>query len=125
MQGKRRIIVVDDEPDTVKFLCTWLQDLGFDVSSAPDGIRGLKLIKLEGPDLILLDLKMPAQTGLQLYREICLDESLQSIPVILITGMTEFQLIDNECSPLPAPAACLEKPIDLIRLRAAIEQAIC
>jgi CheY-like chemotaxis protein len=124
MKPKKRIIVVDDEPDTVKYLCTWLEDQGYDTYSATDGVQGMKLIEQHRPDLVLLDLKMPVQTGLHLYRELCLDESLRYIPVILITAVAEYHLMNGDCAPLPQPVACLDKPIDLVSLHTAIQRSI-
>jgi len=119
-----KILIVDDEPDTVTFLSAWLQDQGFATCSAADGKQGMDAIVTERPDLILLDIKMPNQTGVQLYRELRLDESYKHLPVIFITGMAEYQIFDKGCSPLPPPVACIAKPIDLRALLTAIESAI-
>lgn len=123
MQVLKKIVVVDDEPDTTTFLCAWLEDQGYDSCFAADGKQGIILIRIVQPDLILLDLKMPNHTGIQLYREICLDEQLKNIPVIMITGMTDFDLNDTDCSLLPEPLARIDKPIDLNLLHSAINQA--
>lgn len=123
MPTLKKIVVVDDEPDTTTFLCAWLEDQGYDSCFAADGEQGIILIRIVQPDLILLDLKMPNHTGMGLYREICLDEQLKDIPVILITGMTDFHLIDTDCSPLPEPLARIDKPIDMGLLRSTIKQA--
>jgi len=117
-----KILIIDDEPDTITYLATWLQDHGYDTCSAADGRSGMKAIISEKPDLVLLDIKMPGQTGLQLYRNMHRNDECKNIPVIFITGMVDYQIFDGECEALPEPAACIAKPFDLQALRAAIEK---
>jgi len=119
-----KILIVDDEPDTIAYLAAWLEDQGYETCSATDGRKGLQTMLAEKPDLVLLDIKMPNQTGLQLYREMRLNKACEHIPVIIITGMTDFRIFDKECGPLPKPAARLEKPFNLQALRTAIENAL-
>jgi len=117
-----KILIIDDEPDTITYLSTWLEDNGFDTCSATDGRRGMLAILAEQPDLVLLDIKMPGQTGIQLYRDMIKNEACRGIPVIIITGMANYKIFDRECGDLPEPAACIEKPFNLEALRAAIEK---
>lgn len=124
MEKVRKVLVIDDEPDTVTFLSTWLEDHGYRACSASDGNKGMQAIMEEAPDLVLMDLKMPNQTGIQLYREIRRDANLTDLPVIFITGMAELQIFDEACELLPEPAARLEKPVDLPALKAAINKAL-
>jgi two-component system cell cycle response regulator DivK len=119
-----KILIVDDEPDTITFLGTWLQDHGYETCSAMDGKQGMEAILAERPNLVLLDIKMPHQTGVQLYRDIKLHDACKDIPVIFITGMGDFHMFDKGCGPLPEPAACIEKPINLSALGAAIKKAL-
>jgi CheY-like chemotaxis protein len=119
-----KVLIVDDDPDTITFLSAWLEDHGYDSCSASDGERGLKAIASESPDLILLDVRMPNQTGLQLYRDIKLNENWGHIPIIFISGVDEPHYFDKESSPLPQPAAFISKPIDFRMLQNAIERAL-
>jgi CheY-like chemotaxis protein len=119
-----KVMIVDDEPDIVTYLSTWLEDQGYETCSAADGSQGMQAIISERPDLVLLDLKMPNKTGLQLYRDLRQHETFKHLPVIVITGMTEFQIYSSECEPLSEPEAYIDKPIDLQALRAAIKQVI-
>ncbi len=120
--GAKKILIIDDEPDTVVFLGTYLQDMGYVTCSASDGIEGMRILEQERPDLVLMDLKMPNQTGLGLYRAIVEHEGLRGLPVIFITGVGAYHLFSRGCEKLPEPAACLTKPVDLVSLRRAIEQ---
>jgi twitching motility two-component system response regulator PilH len=119
-----RILVVDDEPDMIVFLCAWLEDNGYAASSANNGKQALQSILENRPDLVLMDLSMPHQSGIQLYRELQYRESLRSIPVIFVTGLTQYHMFDSDCSPLPEPVACLQKPIDMECLHQAIARAL-
>jgi len=119
-----QILVVDDEPDMVAFLCAWLEDNGYATSSANDGDQALQSILKQRPDLVLMDLNMPHQSGIQLYRELQDRESLRTIPVIFVTGLAQYQIFNTTCSPLPEPAACIEKPIDLEYLQHTIARIL-
>jgi CheY-like chemotaxis protein len=121
---KKKVLIVDDEPDTIIFLSQWLEDNGYEACSATDGDHGMQVALSEKPDIILMDLRMPNQTGMQLYRALRLQEAFKHIPVIFVTGMTEFQIFGKECSPLPKPEAFIEKPINLNALHTAIKQLI-
>jgi CheY-like chemotaxis protein len=123
-RASMKILIVDDDPDTITFLSAWLEDHGYDTCSASDGERGLKSIASESPDLILLDVRMPNQTGLQLYRDIKLNKQWGDIPVIFISGVDEPQYFDKGSEPLPLPAAFISKPIDFKMLQNAIKRAL-
>lgn len=122
--GKKKVLIVDDEPDTITFLTRWLEDNDYEACSATDGDQGMLAVIEENPDIILMDLRMPNQTGMQLYRALRLRDEFGHIPVIFVTGLTEFQIFGKECTPLPKPEAFIEKPINLDALHAAIEQLI-
>jgi CheY-like chemotaxis protein len=121
---KKKAVIIDDEPDTVTFLTRWLEDNGYEACSATDGDQGMEVVIREKPDIILMDLRMPNQTGMQLYRALRTQEDFKHIPVIFVTGMTEFQIFGKECAPMPKPQAFIEKPINLDALHAAIKQLI-
>jgi CheY-like chemotaxis protein len=120
----KRILIVDDDPDTVTYLCTWLEDHGYETYSASCGETGLEAILQHEPHMVLMDLKMPNRTGVQLYKEICSRDTLAGLPVVIITGMAEFRLYGEGCVPLPEPAARLDKPPDLETLQQVIRQKL-
>ena len=120
----KKVLIIDDEPDTITFLGTWLEDLGYATCAASDGLGGMEALLSERPDLVLMDLKMPNLSGVQLYRQILGHEELAALPVIFITGVAEVSLFDGSCERLPEPAACLAKPVDLQKLLDAITAAL-
>ena len=119
-----RILVVDDEPDMIIFLCAWLEDNGYAACPANNCEQALQSILKQRPDLVLMDLNMPNHSGIQLYRELQDRESLRTIPVVFITGLTQYQIFNSTCSPLPEPAACIQKPIDMECLQQTIERIL-
>lgn len=121
---KKKVLIVDDEPDAVAFLSNWLEDNGYAFCAASDGEQGMRVIMQEYPDLILMDLRMPRHTGFQLYRELRSSKNLRRIPVFFVTGLTASQIFGEGCDPLPEPEAFIEKPIDLKALREAIERVL-
>lgn len=127
---KRKIMVIDDEPDVVTYLSTLLEENGYETCSALDGVEGMDKIRNDPPDLICLDLLMPEKTGIKLYREIRKDPQFKDIPVIMITGFAapEYPLIDFKRfisqRSIPPPEGYMEKPIDKRALLEAIEDTL-
>ncbi len=87
------ILIADDDCDLVKVLSLRCRQLGADVIVAYDAMTALKLIHRERPDLICLDVNMPAGNGLSVCEMIGADESLASIPVIMLTGRADEETI--------------------------------
>jgi CheY-like chemotaxis protein len=124
MRPSRKILIIDDEPDTITYLKTLLEDQDYVTCSASDGELGLEVMARERPTLVLLDVNMPNQTGLQVYREMQRSEAGHGIPVVFITGLGDFHVFGAGCAPLPAPAGCLEKPVNAALLLKTIEEAL-
>jgi CheY-like chemotaxis protein len=132
MKMAKKILVIDDEPNVVRYLTTLFQDHGFDTCATLNADEGYKKAIEEHPDLITLDLLMPDKTGIKLYRELKKDENLRKIPVIVVTGFTpdQFPMINFKKfiyeRSIPGPEGYIEKPIDpdllLKTVRNALEQ---
>ena len=84
---KKKILVVDDEKDIVEFLKDLLTDNGYAVSSASDGVDAMQHVQTEKPDLIVLDLQMPEETGTGFYRKLRHKREFEEIPVIILSGL--------------------------------------
>ena len=87
MNAKKRILVVDDEPDFAAIVQGNLEKEGFEVEVAYDGVQGLAKIKANPPDAVVLDVMMPEKDGYQVCRELKRDKELCDIPVILLTAV--------------------------------------
>lgn len=109
----KRVLVVDDEDDVRNYLMTALQDAGFQVEAATDGLEALEAVRRNPPDLISLDLVMPRHSGARFYREIRKDKQLSHIPVLIVTGHARDELgrADFGEMTMTGPGVYLEKPV--------------
>ena len=110
-----KILVVDDEPDALEFICTVLADRGASVLRACDGDAALAAARSATPDLMTLDLAMPNKDGCQVFEELRRDADLASIPVCIVTGRPELRRLIYQRTVRP-PEGYLDKPIDEKRL---------
>jgi two-component system alkaline phosphatase synthesis response regulator PhoP len=87
MNEKKRVLVVDDEPDFAAIVQTNLEKEGFQVEVAYSGDEGLEKIYASPPDAIVLDIMMPGKDGYQVCKELKADDKYADIPVILLTAV--------------------------------------
>ena len=91
MKNSKRILVVDDNPGMLKVLNKWLKVAGYEVIEAWDGKMGLEKTKSELPDLILLDILMPAMDGREFVRQLRKNDNIKDIPIIFITVCIDLE----------------------------------
>lgn len=127
----KKVLVVDDDPDVRLFSVTVLEEHGYTPLEAADGVEGLKMIKEEKPDLVILDIMMPRQSGIRLYRELKTDKSLKNIQVIVLSGIakrtflrSQKALTDFGSPEVPEPEIYLEKPVEAEDLAKTIKGVI-
>lgn len=96
-KNKKTIMVVEDDIFVMDIYRTKLTQSGFNVISAKDGLEAMKKLQEEKqiPDLILLDILMPYLGGLEVLEKISKDDELKSIPVILLTNLSQKREIDK------------------------------
>jgi CheY-like chemotaxis protein len=120
MMHKKKIMVVDDEPDILTYLAAIFEDNGFETITADSGVQAVALAGSEKPDLITLDITMPDQSGVRTYLDIKGDPDLAKIPIIVITAMVDSEeSFLNALNGGPQPVQFLYKPIntkELLRL---------
>ena len=87
MTAKKRILVVDDEPDFCLIVQGQLEKEGFEVDLAYNGVEGLEKVQENPPDAIVLDVMMPEKDGYEVCKELKEDEKLCDIPVLLLTAV--------------------------------------
>ena len=85
------ILVVDDTPESLRFLTTTLERAGMTVLIAIDGLAALELLEHVTPDLVLMDGVMPGLDGFETTRRIKADGRFRHLPVIFMTGLTETE----------------------------------
>ena len=87
MADKKRILVVDDEPDFCSIVQGQLEKEGFDVELAYNGVEGMQKVQADPPDAIVLDVMMPEKDGYEMCKELKADSKLCDIPVLLLTAV--------------------------------------
>jgi len=82
---KAHILVVDDEPDLTWAVQKSLEDAGYEVQTASDGVQGLNLTRQHTPDLVILDVVMPNMDGLQFCHLLRREPALAATPVLILS----------------------------------------
>lgn len=115
----KKVLVVDDEPDVVRYFTAALEEQGYETCSAANGLEAMEKIESEHPDLVTLDITMPEQSGVKVYRLIKGDAKFKQIPVLIVTGIPhEFKQFISTRGHVPPPEGYLDKPVvlgDLVR----------
>ena len=124
-EERKTILIVEDEPDTVTYLSTLLEDAGYSTVAAGDGNQALERVKAGRPDLITLDITMPNKSGVRFYRDMKESDEWKSIPIIIVTGISsDFEKFISTRRQVPPPEGYLSKPIDKEQMLALIKQHI-
>ncbi len=87
MNAKKRILVVDDEPDFASIVQADLENEGYDVEVAYNGKEGLEKVKANPPSAIVLDVMMPEMDGYELCKLLKGDDDFCDIPIVLLTAV--------------------------------------
>ncbi len=122
MGQKKKILIVDDERDIVKGLMIRLQGAGYDVVTAFDGAQGVFMAHKEKPDLIILDIRMPAGNGFSVAQRLKRSIHTFTIPVIFLTGSPEKNAEDKAMAL--GARFYIKKPYDPEELIDAIKRAL-
>ena len=115
--SEKKILVVDDEPDVRNFLAVCLEDAGFRVETAVDGVDALDKIDTCEPDLMTLDMVMPKMSGIKVIRRLRKIDKWARLPVIVITAHSRDELGNDQITGFNAmtsglrPQIMMEKPI--------------
>ena len=132
MSEKKRLLMIDDDPDFVEGISAILEGADYDVSVAYNPKDGFEALQSNPPDLLLLDIMMGrGAEGVMLARKIRKDPELREIPVLIITGMREqiaFLFPGEPVHPRFVPVdELVEKPVEpqflLDRVSALLEAA--
>ena len=117
-----RILCVDDEPEILKFFESLLALKGYEVTKALNGEEALQKLREERVDLVITDLKMPKMDGFELCRTIKEDEEYRTIPVIMITALSDRE---DRVKGIEAGAEdFLSKPVDPMEVLARIKMLL-
>jgi DNA-binding response OmpR family regulator len=117
---KRRILIVDDEPDLVETIQVALEMENYDTLVAFDGYRGLDRARKERPDLIILDVMLPGMNGYKVCRLLKFDEQYKRIPIIMLTA--EAQEKDRRTGEETGADFYMTKPFSADKLLAKVRE---
>jgi diguanylate cyclase (GGDEF)-like protein len=120
--GKATILLIEDSAAQARDTQRALNDLGYDVVLAENGLKGLKVLKSQPPDLVILDVLLPDINGHDVCRWMRLDERCRGIPVIMLTAKGS---VEDKVAGLEAGADdYLPKPYHTMELNARIYAAL-
>ena len=115
--NKKTVLIVEDELDMRIFISTLLETSGYTAVMTRDGKEGLIKARAFLPDLIILDVMMPGEGGVQMYRQLKTDQSLKAIPVIMLSAVAQktfshyLNMVNARLEkPIPRPEAYIAKP---------------
>lgn len=111
------MLIVEDEMDMRIYISTLLETSGYAPVVTRDGKEGLIKARDVSPDLIILDVMMPGEGGVQMYRQLKTDQALKAIPVIMLSAVAQktfshyLNMVNARLDrPIPRPEAYIEKP---------------
>ena len=127
----KKVLVVDDELDMRVFVATLLETNGFRPIQAEDGSKGIEVARKHKPSLVIMDIMMPKESGIQMYRDLKQDPDLKDIPVIVVSALSRKTFLHSqkvldeyEGGELPEPACYIEKPPEADELLEAVKRCI-
>ncbi|HEX7702531.1 MAG TPA: response regulator, partial [Kofleriaceae bacterium] len=114
-----RVLVVDDEPNALSALATLLEDEGFVVETAANGLVALAKVREFAPDILVVDVEMPGLKGDDLVRKV--REDITELPVILMTGHGDHVVA---AARIELGASYVAKPFGIDELVSAIYRGL-
>lgn len=108
----KKVLIVDDEEDIRSYLDSLLSDNGYETVLAEDGEQAFQKLPDVLPDVVILDIVMPNQSGVGFYRKLKKSDTYKDIPVIVLTGFSGYKdFFSRDYHTLPKPQLFMEKPI--------------
>ena len=128
---KKIILVVDDELDMRTFITTLLETSGYRPIVAANGEEGIRKARELKPAVIILDVMMPKEGGVQMYRQLKTDEELKGIPVIMLSAIAKKTFFHSQKmlntyrgQMVPEPEAYIEKPPETEQLLKVLQDCV-
>ena len=119
---KNKILIIEDESDVAKLLASRLRSAGYETVIAGDGVQGVQFAHKEKPDLIILDLMLPAGNGLTVLDNLRMSFYSRYIPVLVLSGADEEEFKGKALEK--GAEAYLEKPYEPQVLLAAVRSLL-
>lgn len=110
----KKILVVEDDPTSLKFLELILNKEGYQVMTASNGLEGLRKAKQESPDLLILDVMLPGFDGFEICHRLRIEPNTAELPILMLSA--KGQESDQNTAARVGANAFLSKPVDRIVL---------
>ncbi len=127
----KRVLVVDDELDVRTFISTLLDSNGYKAVVAENGEQGWGKFQEKPPDLVTLDVMMPKESGIKMYRDIKTDPAYTEVPVLIISGLAKKTFLHSQKvldkfknQSVPEPEGYIEKPPEPEELMGEVKRII-
>lgn len=128
---EKTILVVDDSLEVIMYVTDVLDETGHKIVTAQNGEEALEKVAEIQPNLIILDVLMPKQSGIKMYRELKTNDALKHIPVIILSGISKRTFLRSQEAlaefggqPVPEPNAYLEKPAEPEQLTQIVQEIL-
>lgn len=115
----KKVLIVDDDIDVTKLVSKIVERSGYEAIVAKNGEEGMGKVREDKPDLIILDILMPRESGIRMYHELKTDEPLKDIPVIMLSAIAKKSFFRSQKvldeftgQSVPEPEAYIEKPAE-------------
>ena len=108
---KPRVLVVDDESDFIQLLKYNLENQGFDILTAGDGVQALNVARRELPDVVLIDLMLPDIDGFSVCEILRSQPSTSKVPIIVVSALDGEYVRSRGIQA--GVACCFKKPVDM------------
>lgn len=119
---RKKILVIEDDPVTVRLLSSRLEHNGYEVVVATDGMAGIEMVRLERPDLITLDIMLPEVNGYTVCSFLKTSKPYDAIPIIMVTTRNEAH--DRIFDESVKPEGFFNKPVNTTELLAEIHHLL-
>lgn len=116
----QKVLIAEDEPQNRLILQRFVQRLGYETAAVDDGLKVIEILSKDMFDLILMDISMPSQDGIETTKIIRNSSNFRDIPVILISG-DEINTLKDICFEVGANA-CISKPVEFIQIKENLEK---
>jgi DNA-binding response OmpR family regulator len=124
-EGEPRVLIVEDDPDIVDYLASFLEDEGFEVATASRCSAAFAVVERFEPSVVLIDALLPGRSGLELLVRLRRDPRWSELPLVVVTG--NDKLLEDDCQSylgahdgVRGPDGVLGKPVDRTTLLAVI-----
>jgi twitching motility two-component system response regulator PilH len=128
----KKVLIVDDDADIRTFASSVVENSGCTPIVASNGEEAMDKIREEKPDVIILDVLMPKESGIKMYRTVKTDPQFSDIPVIMLSAIAKRTFARSQKAlpksegqpPIPEPEAYLEKPVEPEELEATLKKVL-